>query len=169
MGWPKLRREPKQPTFKEQVNEDRKTQFVVDENRQDIGMGPEGVATGSITFDFQVIDDEKMLGLITPYSPLYCHLVMPLLPFFSRLNYLSNCSERDARHFRLKVDVQIARLKNRARSTEEYLLLDGLRTYFHNRINDSVKGFKIRVLAEKKRTLTIEEAQLEKKRRWSIF
>jgi len=63
----------------------------------------------------------------------------------------------------LKVAIAIARLKNRARSNVDYMLLDNLQTHLDMRINDSLMGSKMKTLTERKKTLRIEE-ELQKKR-----
>lgn len=155
MVWP-FKKKQRQPSMREAVKEETRGHITATE-----AISPENILD-RVQFDFQVIDDEKILMLFDENSPLYCPLVLPLLPLISRLNFLSNISSHEARVFKLRVNIMVARLKNRAESTEEYMLLDGLQTYLHMRINDSREGFKIRVLSERKKTLTLREEEVKK-------
>jgi hypothetical protein len=121
-------------------------------------------AAGGIAFDFQVIDDEKVLGLFDPDSALFNPLVLPLLPLFSRMMYLTNCTEIGRAYYIAKVDLDITILKNRASCSEEYMLLDSLKSYAEMRSNDSVGGFKLVKLTERTKNINLKEIPLEKKK-----
>lgn len=166
MVWPFKRKDPAGPSSLMIIKEQNKGQMAVDENRS---MNAEMQGVTGIAFDQQALDDEKILDLFDETKPLYHPLLMPLLPLISRLNFLSNCSENEARTFKIQVNIAIARLKNKARSSTDYMLLDNLKAYLHMRINDSLKGFKIRVLTERNKSLTIREEQLQKKKLGGIL
>jgi len=121
-------------------------------------------AAGGIAFDFQVIDDEKVLGLFDPNNPLFIPLVLPLLPLFSRMMFLTSCTELEAASYKLRVDLQITLLKNRAHGAEEYMLLDSLLGYAEMRINDSIQGFKLIKLTERTKNINLKEIPQEKRR-----
>jgi len=140
---------------------DNRAALVRDENNS---TNAEMQAAGGIAFDFQVIDDEKVLGLFDPANPLFNPLVLPLLPLFSRMIYLTNCTELEAASYKLRVDLQITLLKNRARGAEEYMLLDSLQGYAEMRINDSVGGFKLIKLTERTKNINLKEIPLDKKK-----
>lgn len=134
---------------------------------------PEG--KDGIAFDYQVVDDEKILMLFEPYlgttsdgalikNPNYTPLLKPLLPYVSRLCYLTSCSELDAEIFKCRADYQITLLKARAETDEEYDLLEALKAWIEIRINDSIKGAKMKMLTERKRTVRFEE--MKEKKRW---
>jgi hypothetical protein len=159
--WPFKKAEPQGPSPLTIIKAQTKHDLAVDENRS---MNAEMATATGIAFDQQALDDEKILDLFDETKPLYHPLLMPLLPLVSRLNFLSNCSEADCRTFKIQCNIAIARLKNKARSSEDYMLLDNLKAYLHMRVNDSLKGFKIRVLTERNKTLTLKEEQLQKKR-----
>jgi hypothetical protein len=160
LPWPFKRNRSEGPTPFEVIKAETRKDVAVDENRS---MSAEMGAVTGIAFDQQALDDEKILDLFDSSKPLYHPLLMPLLPLISRLNFLSNCSERDASAFKNQVNIAIARLKNTARSSADYMLLDNLKAYLHMRTNDSVKGFKIRVLTERNKTVTLREEQQKKK------
>ena len=143
------------------IHEETKSGLMRDENNS---TNAEMQAAGGIAFDFQVIDDEKVLGLFDPNNPLFNPLVLPLLPLFSRMMYLTNCTELEAAAYKLKVDLQITLLKNRARGNEEYMLLDSLQGYAEMRINDSVGGFKLIKLTERTKNINLKEIPMEKKK-----
>jgi len=143
------------------IREETKSGVLRDENNS---TNAEMQAAGGIAFDFQVIDDEKVLGLFDPNNPLFNPLVLPLLPLFSRMMYLTNCTELEAAAYKLKVDLQITLLKNRARGNEEYMLLDSLQGYAEMRINDSVCGFKLVKLTERTKNINLKEIPLGKKK-----
>lgn len=164
MPWPFKRKQQEVSPLKiikETTKEQTKHDVAVDENRS---MNAEMGSVTGIAFDQQALDDEKILDLFDETKPLYHPLLMPLLPLISRLNFLSNISEVEARTFKIQVNIAIARLKNKARSSADYMLLDNLKAYLHMRTNDSVKGFKIRVLTERNKTVTLREEQLAKKK-----
>lgn len=143
------------------IHEETRSGVLRDENNS---TNAEMQAAGGIAFDFQVIDDEKVLGLFDPTNPLFNPLVLPLLPLFSRMMYLSNCTELEAATYKLNVDLQITLLKNRATSTEEYMLLDSLLAYAEMRINDSVGGFKLIKLTERTKNINLKEIPADKKK-----
>lgn len=143
------------------IHEETRSGVLRDENNS---TNAEMQAAGGIAFDFQVIDDEKVLGLFDPTNPLFNPLVLPLLPLFSRMMYLTNCTELEAATYKLKVDLQITLLKNRATSTEEYMLLDSLLAYAEMRINDSVGGFKLIKLTERTKNINLKEIPADKKK-----
>lgn len=143
------------------IHEEARSGVMRDENNS---TNAEMQAAGGIAFDFQVIDDEKVLGLFDPNNPLFNPLVLPLLPLFSRMMYLTNCTELEAAAYKLKVDLQITLLKNRARGNEEYMLLDSLQGYAEMRINDSVGGFKLVKLTERTKNINLKEIPFEKKK-----
>ena len=140
---------------------DAKSNVFRDENNS---TNAEMQAAGGIAFDFQVIDDEKVLGLFDPNNVLFNPLVLPLLPIFSRMMYLTNCTELEAAQYKLQVDLQITLLKNVASSSEEYMLLDSLLSYASMRINDSVGGFKLVKLTERTKNINLKEIPMDKKR-----
>lgn len=147
MGWGiLLRNRERESEAIDVAHEQTKAAIVQDENQ---ATNVETQAAGGIAFDFQVIDDEKILGLFDPANPLFHPLVLPLLPLVSRMMYLTSCTEHEARTYCLQVNIQIARLKNRAESVEDFMLLDSLRGYMHMRINDSILGFKLVKLTER--------------------
>lgn len=134
-------------------------------------------AAGGIAFDFQVIDDEKILGLFDPASPLYCSHIMPLLPLFSRQNFLTNCSLLEAAAYKQKVDISITQLKNQIKVTIEdvaerskiYMLLDNLVAHANMRINDSIQGFKLVQLTERTKNINLKEIPSEQPKRRGLF
>jgi len=164
MGWGILlrNREPREPNALDVTHEQTKGGIMQDENQS---TNAEMQAAGGIAFDFQVIDDEKVLGLFDPANPLFHPLVLPLLPLVSRMMYLTSCTNHEARTYCLQVNIQIARLKNRAESVEDFMLLDSLRGYMHMRINDSILGFKLVKLTERTSTknITLREEQQKPK------
>jgi hypothetical protein len=143
------------------IHEETRSGVLRDENNS---TNAEMQAAGGIAFDFQVIDDEKVLGLFDPTNPLFNPLVLPLLPLFSRMMYLTNCTELEAATYTLNVDLQITLLKNRATSTEEYMLLDSLLAYAEMRINDSIGGFKLRKLTERTKNINLKDVPADKKK-----
>jgi hypothetical protein len=143
------------------IHEETRSGVLRDENNS---TNAEMQAAGGIAFDFQVIDDEKVLGLFDPTNPLFNPLVLPLLPLFSRMMYLTNCTELEAATYTLNVDLQITLLKNRATSTEEYMLLDSLLAYAEMRINDSIGGFKLRKLTERTKNINLKDIPADKKK-----
>lgn len=164
MGWgilDSLKRKPPEPSEAELRYRDSKSQIIRDENNS---TNAEMQAAGGIAFDFQVIDDEKVLGLFDPNNALFNPLVLPLLPIFSRMMYLTNCTELEAAQYKLQVDLQITLLKNVATTSEEYMLLDSLLTYATMRINDSVGGFKLIKLTERTKNINLKDLTQEKKR-----
>ncbi len=120
-------------------------------------------AAGGIAFDFQVIDDEKVLGLFDPNNPLFHPLLLPLLPMVSRMMFLTNCTELEAGTYKNAVSLQIALLKKKAVCIEDYMLLNSLKCYLYMRINDSVQGFKLIKLTERTKNINIKDIQPEKK------
>jgi hypothetical protein len=155
------KKQPTEPSTLDTIHAESRAGVLRDEN---VSTNAEMQAAGGIAFDFQVIDDEKVLGLFDPSNPLFNPLVLPLLPMFSRMMYLTNCTELEAATYKLKVDLQITLLKNRATSTEEYMLLDSLLGYAEMRINDSVGGFKLIKLTERTKNINLKEIPAEKKK-----
>jgi len=121
---------------------------------EDLASTPAGVA-----FEYRVSEDENMLSLFKENPWLDS-----LYPLFSRLNFLSNCSERSARLYMMKVRRIITRLSYRRKSVEDKDLLDSLETFFNMRINDSVHGWKVDKLTTQRRYLEIGEQN--KKKGW---
>ena len=157
----KLKRTPYEPSAVDVAREESKGAILRDENNS---TNAEMQAAGGIAFDFQVIDDEKVLGLFDPNNALFNPLVLPLLPLFSRMMYLTNCTELEAAAYKLRVDLQITLLKNRATGAEEYMLLDSLLGYAEMRINDSIQGFKLIKLTERTKNINFKEISNEKKK-----
>lgn len=155
------RKAPHETTAAELAQMESRGAIIRDENAS---TNAEMQAAGGIAFDFQVIDDEKILGLFDPNNPLFNPLVLPLLPIFSRMMYLTNCTELEAMGYKLKLDLQITLLKNKASCPEEYMLLDCLKGYGEMRINDSVGGFKLIKLTERTKNINIKDMPLEKKK-----
>jgi len=114
---------------------------------------------GGVAFEYRVSEDENMLSLFreTPWLD-------PLYPLFSRLNFLSNCSQKEARLYKMKVKRAITRLKYQRKTREDKTLLTSLETFFEMRINDSVRGWKVDKLTTQRRYLAIEEQN--KKKGW---
>lgn len=154
-----FKRKPKAPTPKELARIERTTHIEATEAEKETGM-VDGVA-----FDYQVIEDENLMAIFHPNSPYHLEWLEELIPLFSRLNFLSNCSSRDAELFKMTVDRAITRLKYSRKRRDEKMLLNNLKTYFFMRINDSVNGWKLNTLTERKRTIRIREEQ-EKTRRF---
>ena len=159
LPWP-FKSHKKEPSQIEILKEQGKNDQALEENRS---LNAEMSAATGVAFDQQVIEDEKILDLFDESKPLYHPMLMPLLPYFSRLIFLSNCSERDARAFKTQVNLAISRLKNASRSPNDYLLLDALKAYLFARINDSVNGFKLKALTERSKTLTMRQIEERKK------
>ena len=165
MGWGILeliKKKPRELNALDISRAETKGGLIRDEN---VSTNAEMQAAGGIAFDFQVIDDEKVLGLFDPSNPLFHPLVLPLLPFFSRMMYLTNCTELEAAGYKLALDVQITLLKNRASSTEEYMLLDSLQIYGEMRINDSIQGFKLVKLTDRTKNINYREIPAEQKKK----
>lgn len=156
MGIFRRNKKSKEPTIQEVANEEIRKDVVVSET-----LNPQGMID-TIAFDFQVIDDEKILGLFDPTSPFYVEWLDELIPLFSRLNFLSNCSENEAKRFKMEVDIAITRLKYRRRDIGEKMLLNNLKTFFFMRINDSVNGWKLNTLTERRRTIRLQQEELKK-------
>lgn len=157
----KLKRTPYEPSAVDVAREESKGAILRDENNS---TNAEMQAAGGIAFDFQVIDDEKVLGLFDPNNVLFNPLVLPVMPLFSRMMYLTNCTELEAAAHKLRVDLQITLLKNNATDSEEYMLLDSLTGYDEMRINDSVGGFKLIKLTERTKNINFKEISNEKKK-----
>lgn len=165
MGWgilDLLKQKPREINAMDTIRAETKGGIIRDEN---VSTNAEMQAAGGIAFDFQVIDDEKVLGLFDPNSPLFHPLVLPLLPLFSRMMYLTNCTELEAAGYKLALDVQITLLKNRASSEEEYMLLDSLQVYGEMRINDSIQGFKLVKLTDRTKNINLKEVASEQKKK----
>ena len=160
MVWPfdKKPKQPQQPSIREQVREESLGEMRVRES-----ITPEMVKDGS-DYDFQAIDDEKILYLFDPASPMYEPLLAPLLPLASRLCFLSDCDTQDARVYKLKVSTLIEQLRNYTRGNPRlYFLLDSMEAYLHMRINDSIGGFKIKTLSTRRKEFEYKEVQQKRK------
>ncbi len=157
-----LKKPSSEPSQMDIAREETRGALIRDEN---VSTNAEMQAAGGIAFDFQVIDDEKVLGLFDPNNPLFNPLVLPLLPLFSRMMYLTNCTELEAASYKLRVDLQITLLKNRANGAEEYMLLDSLLGYAEMRINDSIQGFKLIKLTERTKNINLKEIPAQEKRK----
>jgi hypothetical protein len=175
MVWPNFKRElssdPSQLDIQREVS---RHDLMKDENNS---TNAETQAAGGIAFDFQVIDDEKILGLFDPQHPLYCEHLMPLLPLFSRMNFLTNCSLLEAAAYKQKVDISITQLKNQMKTnieevterTQIYMLLDNLLAYANMRINDSIQGFKLVQLTERTKNIKLTEVPAEQPKKRGFF
>lgn len=169
MGWNILKRKPHQFNDAELIVLQRKADMIRDESAApDSGVGvgtitPNMHASGAVPFEFTVLDDETIHDLVDPSKEIFHPLLLPLLPLLSRLNFLTSCTEREAFSFKVQVDVAIARLKNKAQDSYDFMLLDNMRTYLHMRVNDSVLGFKVLALTERRKRFTYEEEKFEQK------
>jgi hypothetical protein len=155
-----LSKKEKPETQKSLVRAEGRANEDVEELRD---MNSEQQANGMVQFDFHVIDDEKILNLFDSTKKEYCPLLKPLLPLFSRLNFLTQFDERGLRSFNISVNIAIAQIKNQARTRQDYQLLENLRTFLHTQAYNSFMGFKIRVLTERKRTLIHQELEEERR------
>lgn len=160
MGIFSRKKKPEEPTLPETVNAEVRKDVLVSET-----LNPQGMVD-TIAFDFQVIDDEKILGLFDPRSPFYLPWLDELLPLFSRLLFLSNCAPSEATNFLMDVDLAITRLKYRRKEDDEKRLLNNLRTWFAIRINDSINGWKLNTLTERRRRILLTQQELKEKRGW---
>lgn len=141
-----FRRRPKEPTVEQQVEmqqtSDLETQAIADPV-----MGAKNIADG-VAFDYQVIEDENIRRIFEELDWLD-----ELQPFFSRLNFLSNCSPDEAEQIKMSLDQAITYLKYRRKSDEEKMLLMSLKAHFNMRINDSVRGWKLTSLTTQRKIL----------------
>lgn len=175
MVWPNFKKEsPSEPSAYQLQKEAAKDDLYREENNS---TNAEMQAAGGIAFDFQVIDDEKILGLFDPKHPLYCEHLMPLLPLFSRMNFLTNCSLLEAAAYKQKVDIAITQLKNQIKITIDdvsertkiYMLLENLLAYANMRINDSIQGFKLVQLTERTKNIKLTEVPAEQPHKRGLF
>lgn len=145
----------KQPTPRE-VSEAEAEAHIESTQSEDYGSRqvPDGVA-----FDYQVIDDENILQIFVDNPWL-----APIRPNFSRLNFLTNMKPQQADLVRSRLERKIKRLKYSRKTREDKILLESLFDYFSDRINDSVDGWKLNVLATNRRILQLE--RLQKRRGW---
>ncbi len=170
MGWgilDRLKRKPHEFSSVDLIRFQHKVDMVRDSNNEPdeadaTTITPNMHASGSVPLEFTVVDDEMIHDLIDPNKEIFHPLLLPLLPLFSRLNFLTSCTEREAFSFKVQVDVAIARLKNKAEDSNDFMLLDNVRTFLHMRINDSVLGFKVLALTERRKRFTYEEGRPEK-------
>jgi hypothetical protein len=121
-------------------------------------------ASGGVDFVFASTKDEWILGLFDSSYPQFCPLVLPLSPLFQPTVFLTFITEQQARTYKRMLDRGIARLKNKAESPEDFMLLESLRCYGYMRINDSVQGFKMDKLTTRKRILETPGFGLEVKK-----
>lgn len=171
--WPR-KPEPVAPDMLDVQNAANKAEILNSENNS---TNAEMQAAGGIAFDFQVIDDEKFLGLFDPKNDLYCEHLAPLLPLFSRMNYLTNCTLIDAAAYKLKVDIAVTQLKNQIEFSIEcivernkvYMLLDSMLGYAEMRINDSIGGFKLIQLTERTKNIKLTEVSPESQKKRGLF
>ena len=171
--WPR-KREVHEPNALDIQHSQNRAELLNSENNS---TNAEMQAAGGIAFDFQVIDDEKVLGLFDPNNDLYCEYVTPLLPLFSRMMYLTNCTLIEAAAYKLRVDIAITQLKNLILSdiedigerTKVYMLLDNLLGYAEMRINDSIGGFKLIQLTERTKNIKLTEINPESQKKHGWF
>lgn len=116
-------------------------------------MGARQIPDG-IAFDYQAIEDENILRLFKDNPWLD-----PYYPDFSRLNFLTNISEQQARLETRRVKRALTRLKYSRRSRADKRLCEALIRYHSKRIHDGVHGWKLRTLSTQRKLLRIEEAQ----------
>jgi len=155
-------RRKKEPTHEDLANLERKTAIETHmatepnyDQADQLGSMPSALA-----FDHRVVDDQHMKELFD--SKLGYEWLQPLYPLFCNLNFLTNCSQREARLFRMKVKRAITRLKYRRKSLYDKTLLNSLEAFFDMRINDSVHGWKMDKLTTQRRYLAIEEQNKKK-------
>jgi hypothetical protein len=175
MVWPNFKRESStEPSSLDIQRVAARDDILREENNS---TNAEMQAAGGIAFDFQVIDDEKILGLFDPKHPLYCEHLMPLLPLFSRMNFLTNCSLLEAAAYKQQVNIAITQLINQIRNdiedvserTQVSLLLKNLKAYANMRINDSIQGFKLVQLTERTKNIKLTEVPQEQPKRHGFF
>lgn len=175
MVWPNFKKEnPPEPSSLDVQREAVRGDILKEENNS---TNAEMQAAGGIAFDFQVIDDEKILGLFDPKHPLYCEHLMPLLPLFSRMNFLTNCSLLEAAAYKQQVNIAITQLINQIRNdidditerTQVSLLLKNLKAYANMRINDSIQGFKLIQLTERTKNIKLTEVPAEQPHKRGLF
>ena len=160
------RGEPKEESAGSLIRKQGKQDIIVDENRS---VDQEMASTGQITLDYQAIEDEMITDMFDPTKPTFYPLIQPLKPLFSRLNFLTQYDEKGLRGFKIAVNVAISQLKNHTLSAKDYLLLENLRIYLHNRAYDSFMGFKIRVLATREKHITVNDSSVAEPPKSKIF
>jgi hypothetical protein len=173
MVWPNIKRNNVNESEVTRLDqrEQLRNEIIKDENNN---TNAEMQAAGGIAFDFQVIDDEKILSIFdSSNTELYCEHVMPLLPLFSRMNFLTNCSLIEAAAYKLRVRISITQLKNQIKvtipendeRTKVYMLLDNLLQYACMRINDSIQGFKLIQLTDRTKNIKFTDETPQPKKR----
>lgn len=160
MGLFRKKQQPQQPTVKEMKKADVEAKMAYTEAN-----APPQV--DAIAFDFQVLDDEKMLTLFDPESELFQEWLVPYLPLISRVMFLTNISQREADMFMDEIDFELTRLKYRRRDQDEKALVRSLKIWLKMRIHDSVNGWKLGTLTERRRRVLLES--LERKERGGLI
>ena len=147
------------PTHREMVDDEQDAKFELSEGL------PSGPPVDMIAFDFQVLDDEKILSLFEPKSKMYRPWLMGIMPLVSRVNFVTNISKGQADQLRDEIDYELTRLKFRCKKQDEKDLVRSLKIYLFTRINDSVNGWKLNTLTERRRIIRLRREQ-EQKKRW---
>jgi len=154
----------REPTPEEVARVQARNEILVHESLE----GKDGIA-----YNYQIVDDEKILMFFQPHlgekengdpieNPYFMPLLLPLLPYVSRLCYLTSCSPLDADVFKCRADYQITLLKARAKTDEEYDVLEAFKAWIEIRINDSIGGSKLRALTESRRFVDIREEKVKR-------
>jgi hypothetical protein len=154
-----LFRRNKQPTYQEQVD----TSVRGDIRGSTIKEGLLHTEDINMTLVQMAIDDECILELFNPESPMYCELYKPVFAMCARTMFLSNITESQARSESLHFSTMISELQHHAKTEDEYMTGESLKHWFRTRINDSVGGFKMHVLSEDIRRIQIAGLENEKK------
>jgi|SRR5208282_68342 len=142
----------------------RNAQIVEDENRS---IDNEMNAGGGVDFAYLLSQDELMSDMLDESKAAYQPMLKPLKPFFSRLMFLTKIDERGLFDFKIAVDIAITQRKNdvlydengeyNEHCSEDYQLLEAVRTYLQTRIYDSVMGFKVEALTTRRKIVDVTD------------
>lgn len=156
------KKEERQPTQREMIEAEQDSRFELSEGL------PQGPPVDMIAFDFQVLDDEKILALFDPdpkNKELYCPFLRGIMPLLSRVMFVTNISKGQAELLKDAIDFELTRLKYRCNEQWQKDLVRSLKIYLFTRINDSVNGWKLNTLTERRRIIRLRHEH-EQGKRW---
>lgn len=115
-----------------------------------------------------VTDDEKLLKAVVNDKDL-----KPLLPLYSRLLRLTKIDQREKELFQTDVDLIIGTMEADMDEDEYdargWAKLQAHSVFLKTMINDSHKGFKMRLLSRLRKEIVFTEEEKKKRRRFGIF
>lgn len=128
------------------------------------------------TFDWRVLDDEKMLKFFTPGELLYRDCYVPLMPIFSRLLTSISLTDREVRLFCIDVDRHAEDCHSLASTLEPNewreaeKVIDSLADHAKWRVTGAARGgFLLRTITEHKKTLRLIGEHEKRKRFLGLF